>query len=105
MSSLLTSRFISPFPVSHRLSLPLSCPSSSAWPHVAQELIGANIPAGPDGSGFEVKASNQFVDCTSTPITGAVFHLPNGMHALISAGVSWLSTDLPASGSKLMVFK
>lgn len=46
------------------------CPDKSGWPVVAQALIAGKL----DGWSFE--ASNEFVDCSSTPLTGEVFHLP-----------------------------
>lgn len=46
------------------------CPDKSDWAVVAQTLIAGEL----DGWSFE--ATNNFVDCSSTPITGEEFHLP-----------------------------
>lgn len=48
------------------------CPDQSRWAVVAQGVIAGDLP-----DGWKLTASNNFVDCSSTPITGQVFHLPN----------------------------
>jgi len=48
------------------------CPGKSAWAEVAQGVIAGALP-----EGWKFSASNQFVDCSSTPLTGDIFHLPN----------------------------
>eukprot|EP00928_Gymnodinium_smaydae_P062170 TRINITY_DN46090_c0_g1_i1.p1 TRINITY_DN46090_c0_g1~~TRINITY_DN46090_c0_g1_i1.p1 ORF type:complete len:575 (-),score=87.96 TRINITY_DN46090_c0_g1_i1:241-1917(-) len=45
------------------------CPSKSAWVPRAQEIISAV-------DGWKLSIDNQYVDCSSTPLTGAEFHLP-----------------------------
>ena len=47
------------------------CPDKSAWAPVAQAVIAGRL------DGWAFSATNEFVDCSSTPITGAEFHLPN----------------------------
>eukprot|EP00928_Gymnodinium_smaydae_P056193 TRINITY_DN39612_c0_g1_i1.p1 TRINITY_DN39612_c0_g1~~TRINITY_DN39612_c0_g1_i1.p1 ORF type:complete len:568 (-),score=72.18 TRINITY_DN39612_c0_g1_i1:134-1837(-) len=45
------------------------CPSKSKWVPRAQEIISAV-------EGWKLDIDNEFVDCSSTPLTGAEFHLP-----------------------------
>lgn len=45
------------------------CPSKSGWVGTAQTVIS-------QVEGWTLKVDNQYVDSTSTPLTGAVFHLP-----------------------------
>eukprot|EP00747_Dinoflagellata_sp_TGD_P186426 gnl/TRDRNA2_/TRDRNA2_43437_c0_seq1.p1 gnl/TRDRNA2_/TRDRNA2_43437_c0~~gnl/TRDRNA2_/TRDRNA2_43437_c0_seq1.p1 ORF type:complete len:562 (-),score=94.96 gnl/TRDRNA2_/TRDRNA2_43437_c0_seq1:48-1733(-) len=45
------------------------CPSSSAWALTAQEVISSV-------DGWTLNVSNEYVDCSSTPLTGGEFHLP-----------------------------
>jgi len=45
------------------------CPSASGWAPRAQEIIS-------QVDGWKLNCSNQFVDTSSTPLTGAEFHLP-----------------------------
>merc|ERR1712100_1009432 len=47
------------------------CPDQSSWAVVAQGVIAGDLPGG-----WKFEGTNQFVDCSSTPITGEVFHLP-----------------------------
>jgi len=47
------------------------CPDQSSWATVAQGIVAGSLP---DGWGFS--ATNEFVDCSSTPLTGGEFHLP-----------------------------
>ena len=54
------------------------CPSASAWAPVAQQLITG---VAMDSATYSTEISNQYVDCKSTPVTGAVFHLPNVTNA------------------------
>jgi len=46
------------------------CPDKSGWAPVAQAIIAGEL----DGWSFE--STNEFVDCSSTPLTGKEFHLP-----------------------------
>lgn len=46
------------------------CPDSSPWAVQAQAIIAGPL------DGWKLKSSNEFVDCSSTPITGEEFHLP-----------------------------
>ncbi|CAK0904075.1 unnamed protein product, partial [Prorocentrum cordatum] len=45
------------------------CPSKSAWAPEAQRVIS-------DVDGWTLTVDNQYVDCSSTPLTGEEFHLP-----------------------------
>jgi len=45
------------------------CPVGSAWAPEAQKIISAV-------DGWTTTVENQYVDCSSTPLTGEVFHLP-----------------------------
>lgn len=46
------------------------CPDKSAWAPVAQGIIAGDL------QGWHFNSTNEFVDCSSTPITGEEFHLP-----------------------------
>mmetsp|Transcript_60379 Transcript_60379/g.127926 ORF Transcript_60379/g.127926 Transcript_60379/m.127926 type:complete len:576 (-) Transcript_60379:387-2114(-) len=45
------------------------CPSKSAWAPEAQKIISAV-------EGWDLNVTNEYVDCKSTPLSGAEFHLP-----------------------------
>merc|ERR1712151_380008 len=45
------------------------CDGKSPWAPKAQEAISAV-------DGWKLSVSNQYVDCSSTPLSGEVFHLP-----------------------------
>jgi hypothetical protein len=45
------------------------CDGKSNWAPKAQEIISSV-------DGWKLSVSNQYVDCSSTPLTGEVFHLP-----------------------------
>jgi len=46
------------------------CPDHSAWAPMAQAIIAGEL------NGWSFSASNEYVECSSTPITGGEFHLP-----------------------------
>merc|ERR1712151_8583 len=45
------------------------CPSKSQWAPEAQKVIS-------EVDGWTLTVDNQYVDCSSTPLTGEEFHLP-----------------------------
>lgn len=47
------------------------CPDSSGWTGTAQAIIAGDL------QGWKFESKDEFVDCSSTPITGGEFHLPN----------------------------
>jgi hypothetical protein len=73
------------------------CPNRSAWAPVAQAVMATDL------AGWRFKASNEFVDCSSTPLTGAVFHLPNisSDHATKTVATTTYSQCSWALGDKL----
>lgn len=69
------------------------CPDSSAWAPVAQAIIAGDL------QGWKFNSSNQFVDCSSTPITGEEFHLPTisndtASHSVFTTTFSQCNWDL-----------
>jgi len=46
------------------------CPDQSPWGMIGQAVIAGDL------EGWNFESTNQFVDSSSTPITGEVFHLP-----------------------------
>lgn len=69
------------------------CPDHSEWARTAQAIVAGPL------SGWNFNSSNNFVSCTSTPITGEVFHLPNisndsATHTVFSTTYSQCKWDI-----------
>jgi len=69
------------------------CPDNSSWATVAQGIIAGGL------DGWSFSSSNEYVDCSSTPVTGGEFHLPvisndSARHAVHTATYSQGSWDL-----------
>ena len=47
------------------------CPEQSGWATVAQGLVAGKL------DGWSFSATNEYVDCSSNPLTGGEFHLPH----------------------------